>query len=119
MKPDDSTTDDPRLVEVIQDYERELDAGRRPDRQRFINRYPELAHAVADCLDGLDMLRQGLPERSDVGATQADGMSRGSSSTQSILGRLPNPLGDFQIVRELARGGMGIVYEAIQLSLCR
>ena len=30
-----------------------------------------------------------------------------------------NPLGDFRIVREIGRGGMGIVYEAVQLSLAR
>ena len=29
------------------------------------------------------------------------------------------PLGDFRLVREIGRGGMGIVYEAVQLSLGR
>ena len=34
-------------------------------------------------------------------------------------GGAPNPLGDFRIVREVGHGGMGIVYEADQLSLGR
>jgi hypothetical protein len=57
--PVDDPADDPRVIEVVQDYLREVEAGRKPDRAKFTRRYPELAEAVADCLEGLDLVHIG------------------------------------------------------------
>src|SRR5690606_5158511 len=80
----------------------ELEAGRTPDRQAFLDRFPELADALTEYLDGIQLAQSLRPV---VAATAAD--------------HAASPLGDFQIVREVGRGGMGTVYEAIQLSLGR
>jgi serine/threonine protein kinase len=100
--------DDPRVLAVVQEYMSELDQGRQPDRGSYLSRYPELAGAISQCLDGLEMVRAAGPRSSSAGA------DRGGTSEHA-----PRALGDFQIVRELGRGGMGVVYEAVQLSLGR
>jgi serine/threonine protein kinase len=54
----------------------------------------------------------------DLGRSAAAG---GMSGSVAAAGAGPGPgvLGDYQLVREIGRGGMGIVYEAEQLSLHR
>ncbi|MFN8856192.1 MAG: protein kinase domain-containing protein [Planctomycetaceae bacterium] len=104
--------DDPRVLEVVQEYLAELERGRSPSREKYLARYPELTQAVRDCLDGLELVRGGLSN------------SQGKSISGSLPGpraseRPPKSLGDFLIVREIARGGMGVVYEAVQQSLGR
>src|SRR4051794_18640519 len=42
-----------------------------------------------------------------------------SRATKDLAAAPPTRIGDFEIVRELGRGSMGIVYEAVQLSLGR
>jgi hypothetical protein len=106
--------EDPRLVDVLEEFQRELDAGRFPDRQAYANRYPEMAATINECLEGLELLHSGIQRR---GKNSLAGAA--SQFWRPSIGRMANPLGDFQIVRELARGGMGIVYEAVQLSLGR
>ncbi len=103
---------DPQLAEVLETYLAELDAGQRPNRNAFFAEYPELADQLADCLDALDLVHHLAPQLGP--STQSDQ----SNSAQAIL---PDAvaLGDFRIIRELGRGGMGIVYEAEQLSLRR
>src|SRR5262245_42327025 len=106
--------DDPRVWELVTEFQEELKAGRRPDRMAYVNRYPELAGAVAECLDGLQMLHSGLSSAGSAPRKPGQGQSPDVAVAPSSA-----PLGDFQIIGEIARGGMGVVYEAVQLSLGR
>ena len=114
LESDDSgIPDDPRLLQAVHEYMQELEAGKKPDRRQWLARYPDLRDALSQCLEGLDILHQAAPMGYPtlLGAPSASGHAGESLPT--------NPVGDFQIVREIGRGGMGIVYEAIQLSLGR
>jgi serine/threonine protein kinase len=107
---DAATADDPRVLEVMKAYQAELDSGSRPDRARYLDRHPEIASVVAGCLDGLDLLHRGAKALTTPGAP-APRLDTGLSAGDRV--------GEFEIVREVGRGGMGVVYEAIQPSLHR
>ena len=95
-----TSADDARLVAALHEYQAALDAGRPPDRDAFLARHAAVAPELGECVDGLLLVHDLLPPPADLpGPGQ--------------------PLGDFRIVRELGRGGMGVVYEAEQLSLGR
>ncbi|HEX7446637.1 MAG TPA: protein kinase [Pirellulales bacterium] len=108
--------DDPRVAATVQEYLCQLEAGNAPDRQAYLNRHPELASAVALCLDGLELVRAVAPR---VKPHDLDFSVGGKLETESAREFAPRALGDFQILSELGRGGMGVVYEAVQLSLGR
>jgi len=113
VSPAGDALEDPRVVALVQEYLAVLEQGKSPNRNDYVNRYPELAVAVQQCLDGLDLIRAEAPNSSGSAEHRAE-------MAATAAGDFPaSPLGDFQIVRELARGGMGIVYEAVQLSLGR
>ena len=105
-----SIPDDPRLAQAVQEYLKELESGRRPDRRQWLDRFPDLAEVLGQCLDGLELVHQASPLASPL-------LPRVAGNVNDFVSA--NPLGDFQIVREIGRGGMGIVYEAVQLSLGR
>jgi serine/threonine protein kinase len=109
-RPPLSPDDEDRLLAAVQEYMNALEAGERPRRDQFLKRYPDLAAALADCLDALDFVRAGA---SGLQPAAAKAPPPGADPA------LAHPLGDFRLVREIGRGGMGVVYEAVQLSLGR
>jgi serine/threonine protein kinase/Flp pilus assembly protein TadD len=106
--------DDPRVIQALDDYLAALEAGRRPDRRVFLARHAEIAEALAKCLDGLEFVQQAAPQLDQQLADQGSALS---IITGDLTAKVP--LGDFRIIQEIGRGGMGVVYEAEQLSLGR
>jgi serine/threonine protein kinase/tetratricopeptide (TPR) repeat protein len=107
--PSAATSDDPRVIAALEEYERLCEAGRPPRRAEFLQRHRQIAAVLSECLDGLEFLQRA-----------------GSSLMPAASADDPNEelppatvLGDFRIIREIGRGGMGVVYEAEQLSLGR
>jgi tetratricopeptide (TPR) repeat protein len=100
---------DLRLAEVLEEYLADLERGEAPDRQTLLARHPDLARQLTSCLDCLEVAQRiGTQLRDDT----ADGPPQADPD-------FPMQLGDFRILHEVGRGGMGVVYEAEQLSMGR
>jgi serine/threonine protein kinase len=105
---------DPRVAGAVEEYLSAERSGRRPDRAEFLARHSEIAAELAECLDGLAFIQGVGPHL----CHRAFG--EGPIFGSLVTGPMPtDPLGDFRIIREVGRGGMGVVYEAEQLSLGR
>ncbi|WP_437205229.1 serine/threonine protein kinase [Planctomicrobium sp. SH664] len=105
--------DDSRVFSIVQKYLEQIESGRHPNRAELVSQYPELSAQMAPYLDAIEMLHAAAPQLREPGSSSSGGSAPGNIP----LGR--EPLGDFQLIREIGRGGMGVVYEAIQLSLNR
>jgi len=115
--PADSLEPSPEIVRILEEYMAEVENGRQPNIDEIVARHPELAD-LGDHLRGfltsLEFLHPTDPRQGVVSELQSD-------SVADLP--LPDPrlgqLGDFGLIREIGRGGMGIVYEAVQVSLHR
>ncbi len=109
-----------RLHEVLLDYLEAEARGQAPDMQQFLDAHSEFAEELADfltCRQRVESIVAPLRDSTAVGqGFQPDGKDdKDDKDRKPDLRRL----GDFRLVREIGRGGMGIVYEAEQVSLGR
>jgi serine/threonine protein kinase/tetratricopeptide (TPR) repeat protein len=99
-----------RLTDILDRYLRSLESGLPPPREQLLAAHSDLARPLAIYLDN-------LAELHDVAA--AFGRHERAPRDDQPRADDEKRLGDFVLVRELGRGGMGVVYEARQISLAR
>jgi eukaryotic-like serine/threonine-protein kinase len=101
--------DDPRIASVLGLYLAELDAGRGPSRAKWLEENPEIAETLDDWFDIIELVND-VAKLGDSNRPRVP--SEDSLPPETVLG-------EYRLVREIARGGMAIVYEAEQVSLGR
>ena len=93
---------DDLVAQVVDEYLERLKGGDAPTLEEFVERYPEIGHVLKTLLPALNATQQ------------CDNSADGSFAH----GRYKQ-IGDFRILRQIGRGGMGVVYEAEQVSMQR
>src|SRR5262245_59783404 len=107
-----TATSEARLVEVLDAYLAAAQDGRAPAREQLLAEHPELDEDLEACLASLEFIGKASLTAAPM---FADSAPVGADDGDPGIG----DLGDFRLVAEVGRGGMGVVYEALQRSLNR
>src|SRR5947209_15921225 len=110
-----------RLEQVLAEYLQAREAGQVLDRAELLSRHPDLASDLtaffanqaefARLAEPLGRATTPVSEAATLGLTESTGGSPRSTTLRYF--------GDYEIQQEIARGGMGVVFRARQVSLGR
>jgi WD40 repeat protein/serine/threonine protein kinase len=113
-----------RVNAVLAEYLRAVDAGQPPSRQVLVARHPDLAEELqAFFADHDELGRLAAPaaaaQAQEPAAISTNAATLKPGDTAEVSGSHVRYFGDYELLKEIARGGMGVVFKARQVSLNR
>jgi tetratricopeptide (TPR) repeat protein/tRNA A-37 threonylcarbamoyl transferase component Bud32 len=103
-----------------------LQQGQRPNRGEYLLRFPAYQQLIVEVFDELERILFGsdgqfsfatVPNQTGVGNDDRE-TSKTPPGSSSAAARLPL-IGNYCVIREIAKGGMGVVYQATHVQLGR
>ena len=94
--------------ELAEEFAERYRCGERPSLQEYVDRCPQMGDEIRELFPALVEVEQAEEVLEDQPRSSA------SPSTPAL-----RQVGDYRVIREVGRGGMGVVYEAEQVSLGR
>lgn len=106
---------DAELANAVSEYQQLLESGRRPNRAQFLSQYAAIAKELEPCIEAIEFVGFALPGTFN---TAQSGKSHPMEKENSNGDSFPS-LNRYKVIREIGRGGMGVVFEAEHLDLNR